>query len=120
MYRRTDSERPFTLRKAIELTDDVSRMTARMPEQERDVLGGEMARYAFLIVGRVSKAIDATTPQRRYRAYSAARGSVSALASLLEISVRVRALTCDDIERASITCDELSHMFGDLAGTPEW
>jgi four helix bundle protein len=118
--RRTSSDKPFTLRKAIELTEDIGRICDRLPEQERDVLGSEMSRYAYLIVGRLSTALDATTAARRYRSYSAARGAVTALASLLDIATRVRAITPADVERSLITCDELSHMLKDLAGTPDW
>lgn len=120
MYRRAEPSRPFTLRKAIELTEQVAEMTERMPEHERAVLGGEMSRYAFLLVGRLSKAHEATTQSRRYRSFSAARGAVAALSSMLEMSVRVHALEAGDVERAAITCDELLHMLGDLAGTPGW
>ena len=120
MQQRAESERPFTLRKAIQLTEDVSTLTARMPEHERTVLGSEMARYAFLAVGRLSKAHDAGTAARRYRGFSAARGAVCALSSLLDIAVRVKVLAPSDIERPAITCDELMHMLGDLAGSPGW
>lgn len=120
MQKRADSERPFTLRKAIQLTEDVGTLIARMPEHERDVLGGEMARYSFLVVGRLSKAHDAVTAARRYRGFSAARGAVCALSSLFDIAVRVKVLTPADIERPFITCDELMHMLGDLAGSPAW
>lgn len=120
MQKRADSERPFTLRKAIQLTEDVSILMEKLPEHERDVLGAEMARYAFLIVGRLSKAIDARTAARRYRGFSAARGAVCALSSLFDIAVRVSVLTAADVERSAITCDELTHMLADLAGGPEW
>ena len=120
MHRNTESERPFTLRKAIDVTGSVTSLLERMPDAERDVLGSQMARYAFLTVGRLSKAIGAPTPSRRSRGYSAARGSVAALSSLLELSVRVGVLAESDVERVVIDCDELLHILGDLAGTPQW
>jgi hypothetical protein len=108
------------LRKAIELTEDISLLAAKMPEHEREVLGSEMSRYAFLLVGRLSKAVDAPTAARRYRNYATAGGAVASLQSLLEVAVRVRVLSAQDAERATITADELAHMLRDLAGAPDW
>lgn len=120
MRRHAQPDRPFPLTKAIQLTEDLSVLIARMPEHEREVLGAEMARYAFLAVGRLSRAHEATTTARRYRGFSAARGAVSALSSLFDVAVRVRVLDASDVERSAITCDELMHILGDLAGLPEW
>jgi four helix bundle protein len=95
---------------ALELADEVYRLSSRFPVDERFALTDQIRRAAVSVSSNIAEGSGrATTPDlRRFLSYS--RGSVKETESLVLVSTRVGITTLVETESVLQRTDELSRM----------
>jgi four helix bundle protein len=92
--------------KAIDLTVDVYKLTARFPEAERFGLTNQMRRASVSIASNISEGYGRATKGEYFQFLGHARGSCSELETQLVIAKKLVFGTPENLESADSLCNE--------------
>lgn len=100
-------------RKAMDLTDCVYDLVGRFPNEERYALGDQLRRAVVSIPSNIAEGFGRETHKDFAHFLSQARGSLYEVDTQLEIAVRRKFISHDDVPRKLM--NDVSKMLGVLA-----
>jgi four helix bundle protein len=100
--------------KAIDLTVDVYKLTAKFPDSERFGLTNQMRRASVSVSSNISEGYGRATKGEYVQFLGHARGSCSELETQLIIAKRLGFGTQANLESADSLCNEVGRMLGGL------
>jgi four helix bundle protein len=100
--------------KAVDLIEEIYRLSRLLPPEERFVLSDQLRRAALSVSNNIAEGSGrGTTPDLR-NFLSTARGSVKETESMLLVSERLRFLKASQTAKALALTDEVSRMLWSL------
>jgi four helix bundle protein len=100
--------------KAIDLTVDVYKLTAKFPDAERFGLTNQMRRASVSVSSNISEGYGRATKGEYVQFLGHARGSCSELETQLVIAKRLGFGSPGNLESADSLCNEVGRMLGEL------
>ena len=93
--------------KAMDLTDEIYVLVKKLPKEELFALSEQMRRSAVSVPSNIAEGHGRQTDKEYRQFLSIAKGSVCELETQLEIGLRQRYFSVEDISRASGLCNEV-------------
>ena len=96
--------------KSMALTDEIYRLAKKLPKEELFALSDQMRRAAVSVPSNIAEG-HGRESAREYRQFlSVAKGSVCELETQMEIGLRQRYYSAEEIETARVLCVEVRKM----------
>ena len=107
-------------KRGMELADEITRLTALLPEEAGYWFVHDLTRTAIRIPTRIARGHRRMLRGEFSRNIDAARGSLARLESLLHFAQRLHGLTEHDLQRAHDLCDEIRELLPEQGDPDDW
>ena len=100
--------------KAMDLTDEIYRLTRKLPKEELFGLTNQMRRAAVSIPSNIAEGNERDSSREYLHFLHISKGSCSELETQMEICLRQKMLTKEDLTNASDACSQVGKMLNSL------
>lgn len=99
---------------AMDLMDEIYRLTEKFPPEERFELTKQIRRAALSIIGNIAEGFGRYTYKDKANKYVISRGECLEVAAFLLASVRLKIVTNEDVANATALAERTGQMLNGL------
>lgn len=100
--------------KSMDLAEEVYNLTRRLPKSETYTLSDQMRRAVISIPSNIAEGQGRNSTKEFIKFLAIARGSQCELETQLQLCIRFKYLTTEEVEKAFLLCEEISKMLNSL------